>query len=132
MKDIVIHVKEDVCATYNRDPEATKLIEIAREFGTVETLDSALSAERAKHQAVLTSLRAVHETKVRELEEKLHAIEEKAVTVEELEVLRALRRKAALEATAYEEALKSRDEQLIAVTVENENRAASIKALFGF
>ena len=120
MKSIVVHVSDDVCAKNGRDPEATKLIEIARTFGSVETLESALAADRAKSQVVINNLT-----------EQLEAIKENEVTPAELELLRAIRKKAAKEAEQYQADIKQRDDQLKAIQVENENRAAAIRTMFG-
>lgn len=130
MKDIVVHIREDVCAKHNRDPEATRLIEVAKEFGSVEPLEAALSAERTNSQNVVKNLTTQYETEIASLKAELERVKEQKVTPEELEVLRVIRRKTSLEASAYEEALRNRDEQLKAVQLENENRAAQIKALF--
>lgn len=120
MRSIVVHILDDVCAKNGRDPEATKLIEIAKTFGSVETLDSALAAERAKSQATINNLMAQNEQ-----------IKEYEVTPEELAVLRAMREKSKKESEQYTAAIKQRDDQLEAIRVENENRAATIKALYG-
>lgn len=132
MKSIVVHIREDVCAQNGRDPEAVKLIEVARTFGTVETLDSAMAAERSKQQTVFNNLTAQYEADLAEKEAKIKAIEEFNVTPEELEVLRAIRAKSASEAVQYKKEIHTRDEQLRAIQVENENRAAAIKAMYGF
>ena len=89
MKTIVIHVMDSVCAKNNRDPEARKLIERAALYGKVESGESFMAAEKAKYQVELNNLHA-----------QLEEIKEKKVTPEELDVLRALRRKAASEAAA--------------------------------
>ena len=130
MKDIVIHVREDVCAKYQRDPEATKLIEIAKEFGSVETLDSAIAAEREKHQTVVKNLEAQYAGTIKSFEAQIEAIKEQKVTPEEIEILRAVRKKTAIEAAQYEEAIKLRDDNLKTVVAENENRVAQLRTLF--
>ena len=95
MKDFVVHVSEDVCVKNGRDPDAAKLIEIAKTFGSVEPLDSALAAERAKNQVVINNLTA-----------QIDLIKEQEVTPEELEVLRALRKKSEKEGKVYAEITK--------------------------
>ena len=120
MRSIVLHIDDDVCATNGKDPQAQKLIEVAKTYGRVETLDSALASERARSQGIIDGLTA-----------QLEAIKEFGVTPEELKVLKALREKSKNESVAYESALKKRDDQLEAIKVENENRAAAIKAMFG-
>lgn len=130
MKDIVVHVLDSVCAAHNRDPEATALIEAAKTFGTVETLDNALATERAKFQNEISKLKAQHEAEVNELKSKLVSIEEQGITPEELEVLKVLRKKAAIEAAKYETELSRRDEQLSQVAAECEARRQQIKALY--
>ena len=120
LRSIVIHIDPNVCVQNNRDPNATKLIEIAKTFGQVEPLDSALAAERAKSQKTINGLIAQNE-----------AIKEKQVTDDELEFLRFLRAQKQKDAKQYQAEITKRDEQLEAVRVENENRAAAIKALYG-
>ena len=131
-KSFVVHVREDIAKANGRDPEATKLMDLARTFGTVESLDSALSAERAKHQAVITNLNAQYEAEIAEKDAYIASIEEKAVTDAELKVLRVMREKEAAEKAGYESEIATRDEQLKAIQIENENRAAAIKAMYGF
>ena len=131
MKDLVIHIREDVCKAHNRDPEATALIEAARTFGTVETLENALASEKAKWQANLNNLSAQHEVEVKELKARIAAIEENAVTPAELEILRGIRKKAAAESEEYVKAINARDEQFQALMLENDARKEQIKALFG-
>lgn len=130
MKDIVIHVREDVCAKYNRDPEAVKLIEIAKQFGYVESLDEALADERETHHVVVTNLEEQYIEKMKKLEAELAAIKEQKVSAEEIEILRAVRAKAEVEAREYEAAIKLRDDQLKTVIAEDENRVAQLKTLF--
>ena len=131
MKDIVVHVSDSVCAANNRDPEATALIEAARTFGTVETLESALAAERAKAQAEINRLTAQHNAEVDALRAKLAAIEERAVTDAELEILRSVRKKAEVESAQYQSEIKVRDDQLSAIVAEQEARKQQIRALYG-
>ena len=131
-KSFVVHVREDIAKANGRDPEATKLIDLAKTFGTVETLDSALSAEKAKHQVVINNLSAQYEAEITEKNAYIASIEEKNVTEAELKVLRVMREKEALEKANYEAEIAIRDEQLKAIQVENENRAAAIKAMYGF
>lgn len=119
-RSIVVHIDEATCAKYERDPSAVKLVEIAKTFGTVETLDSVLAADRAKNQATINNLVAQNEE-----------IKEYAVTPEELVVLKAMREKSKKESEQYIAAIKQRDDQLEAIRVENENRAATIRALYG-
>ena len=119
-RSIVVYIDEATCAKYERDPNAAKLIEIAKTFGTVETLDSVLAADRAKSQATINSLLTQNEE-----------IKEFAVTPEELTVLKAMREKSKKESEQYTAAIKQRDDQLEAIRVENENRAATIRALYG-
>lgn len=121
MKTFVVTVMDDVCAKNNRDPEATSLIEAARTFGKVETLEAVMAAERTKYEGVIHNLR-----------QQLEANAESGVTEAELEVLRAVRKKAAAEAVAYEHTISERDAQLQAIRQESENRAAQIKAIYGF
>ena len=131
MKDIVVHVSDSVCAANNRDPEATALIEAARTFGTVETLESALAAERTKAQAEINRLTAQHNAEVDALRAKLAAIEERAVTDAELEILRSVRKKAEVESAQYQSEIKARDDQLSAIVAEQEARKQQIRALYG-
>lgn len=131
MKDIVVHVLDSVCATHNRDPEATALIEAAKSFGTVESLDNALAQERAKAQAEINKLNTQHLAEVNELKARLAAIEEKAVTDAELEILKAIRKKADAESASYQSEIKRRDEQLSAIVAEQEARKQQIRALYG-
>ena len=121
MKTFVVTVMDDVCAKNNRDPEATSLIEAARTFGKVETLDAVMAAERTKYEGIIRNLR-----------EQLDATAESNVTEAELEVLRAIRKKASVEAVGYEQTIAERDAQLQAIRQESENRAAQIKAIYGF
>lgn len=132
MKSFVVHVQDSVCAQNNRDPEATSLIEAARSFGTVETLDAALSAQKSKYEIEIAKLKAQHETTVDGLNAKLAAIEEKDVTAEELEVLRVIRAKSDREAEGFKATIAERDNMLNAWKLESENRAAQIAAMFGF
>lgn len=132
MKDIVIHVLDSTCAANNRDPEATALIEVAKTFGTVETLDNALAQERARAQSEINRLNTQHLAEVNELKARLAAIEERAVTDAELEILKVIRKKADAESIEFQAEIQRRDDQLQAVKVESENRAAQIKAILGF
>lgn len=131
MKDIVVHVSDSVCAANNRDPEATALIEAAKSFGTVETLDQALSHERAKAQEEINKLNSQHAAEVESLRTKLASIEDRAVTDAELEILKLLRKKAEAESMHYQGEIKRRDEQLAAVVAEQEARKQQIRALYG-
>ena len=101
MKVIVITIQDDICAKNGRDPEATALIEAARSFGKVESGDAFLNAERAKYQQVIDNLKT-----------QVEATAENRVTPDELEILRAVRKKSANENTAYEKTIAERDEQL--------------------
>ena len=132
MKSFVVHVQDSVCAQNNRDPEATALIEAARSFGTVETLDSALAAQKSKYEVEISKLKSQHEAIVDDLSAKITLIEEKGVTADELEVLRIIRAKSAKEAEGYQATIAERDNQLNAIKLESENRAAQIAAMFGF
>lgn len=132
MKSFVVHVQDSVCAQNNRDPEAASLIEAARSFGTVETLDAALSAQKSKYEIEIAKLKTQHEAIVDELNAKLALIEEKGVTAEELEVLRVIRAKSDREAEGYKATIAERDNMLNAWKLESENRAAQIAAMFGF
>jgi hypothetical protein len=132
MKSFVVHVQDSVCAQNNRDPEAASLIEAARSFGTVETLDAALSAQKSKYEIEIAKLKTQHEAIVDELNAKLTLIEEKGVTAEELEVLRVIRAKSDREAEGYKATIAERDNMLNAWKLESENRAAQIAAMFGF
>ena len=130
MKDIVIHVREDICAKHKRDPEATKLIEVAKEFGSVESLESAIAKERSEHQEVVKNLKVEYEKTIAGLEERIAKILEQEVTPEEIKVLKVLREKSSVEATQYLTAIAARDEQLKIIAAENENRVAQLKSLF--
>lgn len=132
MKSFVVHVQDSVCAQNNRDPNATTLIEAARSFGKVETLDAALASQKAQYEAEIARLTNQHNAAVDDLKAKLAAIEEKGVTAEELEILRVIRAKAIKEAEGYQATIAERDNQLNAVKLEAENRAAQIAAMFGF
>lgn len=132
MKSFVVHVQDSVCAQNNRDPEALTLIEAARSFGTVETLDAALATQKAKYDAEIARLTNQHNAIVDGLNARILAIEENGVTADELEVLRVLRAKADKEASGYQATIAERDNQLNAVKLEAENRAAQIAAMFGF
>lgn len=131
MKDIVVHVSDAVCASNQRDPEATALIEAAKTFGTVESLDNALAAERAKAQAEINRLTAQHNAEVDALRARLAAIEERAVTDAELEILRSVRKKAEIESAQFQNEIKVRDDQLSAIVAEQEARKQQIRALYG-
>lgn len=131
MKDIVVHVSDAVCAANQRDPEATALIEAAKTFGTVESLEHAIASERAKAQAEINRLNAQHNAEVDALRAKLAAIEERAVTDAELEILKALRKKADAEACAFKTEIQRRDDQLSAIVAEQEARKQQIRALYG-
>ena len=132
MKSFVVHVKDSICAQNNRDPEAASLIEAARSFGTVESLDAALASQKAQYETEIARLKAQHEAIVDDLNAKLSVIEEKGVTAEELEVLRVIRSKSDREAEGYKATIAERDNQLNAIKLESENRAAQIAAMFGF
>lgn len=121
MKTIVVTIMDDICAKNGRDPEAKALIEAARSFGKVESLDTVIAAEKAKYEAIIQNLR-----------EQKEAIAEKAVTDAELEVLRVIRKKSADEGAAYEQTIAERDALIQDVRRENENRVAQIKAIYGF
>ncbi len=121
MRTIVVTIQDDVCAKNGRDPEGTALIEAARTFGKVESLDSVLSAKSAEYEAIIRNLRS-----------QLEAIAEHSVTEAELKVLQAIRQKSAEEAVTYESTIRERDAQLQAIKTESENRVAQIKAIYGF
>jgi F0F1-type ATP synthase delta subunit len=131
MKDIVIHVCESVCAAHNRDPEAKTLIEVAQSFGSVESLESALSNAKAQWQAEMNKLMAQHNAEVAELRNALNAIAENKVTAPELKILRLIREKSALEAAAFEKDIQARDDLLRATRSDYEAKAAQIRALLG-
>ncbi len=120
MKTIVITILDDVCAANGKDPEATNLIEVAKSYGKVEYWESAVATERTKYQSIINNLTA-----------QLDAISENNVSPTELEVLKAVRKKANVESSAYEQAIAERDAQLKAVQLESENRATQIKAILG-
>lgn len=120
MKIIVVTIDDAVCAKNGRDPEATILIEKARLYGTVESGDSFIAAERAKYQSSLNSLTA-----------QLEAINENKITPAELEVLRVLRQKSAKEGKVYEDEIAALRSQLQKVVEEGENRSRQIKAILG-
>lgn len=130
--DIVIHVRPDICAAHGRDPQATKLIDLAKTFGTVESLDNALAKERSEHQLVVNNLTAQYDAAIAEKDAKIKKIEEYEVTPAELVVLKAIREKSAAEAAEFKTEITTRDNQLKAIQLENENRAAAIKAMYGF
>ena len=131
MKDIVIHVLDSVCESNNRDPEATALIEAAKNFGSVESLDQALATERMKFQTEIANMKSRHEQEVKDLRARVISIEEKAVTPAELELLRAIRKKSEAEAVEFKTEIKRRDEQLSAIVAECEARKQQIKTLYG-
>lgn len=118
MKTIVVIVMDDVCAKNGRDPEAKLLIEKAKLYGEVQTGDAFLASEKAKSQVVINNLTT-----------QLDAIKEKNVTPAELEILRALRQKAANEGKVYEEEIAALKGQLEKVVEESESRAKAIKAI---
>ena len=132
MKSIVVHVQDSVCAQHNRDPEAAALIAAAREFGTVETLEAAQASLKAKYESEIAKINAQHNSIVDDLNTKIRMIEEKGVTPEELEVLKVIRSKSDKEAEGYKATIAERDNQLSAVRLEAENRAAQIAAVLGF
>lgn len=120
MKTIVVTIMEDVCAMNQRDPHAATLIEKAKLYGKVESGESFLAAEKAKWQQVTDNLTA-----------QLDAINENKVTPAELEILRALRKKAANEGKVYEEEIVALKGQLEKVVEEGENRSRQIRAILG-
>ena len=65
------------------------------------------------------------------LRAKLAAIEERAVTDAELEILRSVRKKAEIESAQYQGEIKARDDQLSAIVAEQEARKQQIRALYG-
>jgi hypothetical protein len=129
MKDIVIHVREEICARYNRDPEAKRLIEVAKEFGSVELLYTAMANERAAHERELECLKQEHAAELAKVRAELDACAEHQITPVELEVLRIIRKKASMEAASYEHAIKVRDDQIAKINAENEARMKQIKSL---
>jgi flagellar biosynthesis chaperone FliJ len=118
MKSLVITILDDVCAKNGKDPEATQLIEVARSYGKVETLDAVLATERMKYQEVTNNLRA-----------QLDACAEYGVTNEELEILRAIRKKSDAEAEGYKKEIETCRNELASVTRANEAQNASILAI---
>lgn len=131
MKEIVVRVSDSVCKAHNRDPEATALIEAAKTFGTVESFEQAIATEKSKWAAELHRLKAAYEAEIQALKNELAAIQEKAVTQEELAVLQAIRKKAEIESAEYEAKIRARDTQLEQVIAEGESRKQQIKALYG-
>lgn len=121
MKVIVITVQDDVCARNGRDPEALTLIEKAKNYGKVESGEAYMATKKAEYEAIIKNLRA-----------QVEANAENGVTPAELEILRMLRKKSAAEAASYEHTIAERDAQLQAIQTEAENRAAQIKAIYGF
>lgn len=120
MKTIVITVLDDVCAKNNKDPHAANLIEVAKTYGKVESLDTVLAAERLKYEQTINNMRT-----------QLDACAEHAVTPEELEILRMIRKKSQAEAEGYKKTIEDRDRQLVAIQAEQESRIAQIKSVLG-
>lgn len=120
MKTIVVTILDDVCAKNNKDPNATNLIEVAKTYGKVESLDSVLAAERMKYEQTIVNMRT-----------QLDACAEHGVTPAELEILRMIRKKAQDESAGYEKTIAERDQQLKSIQVENESRVAQIKSILG-
>lgn len=132
MKSIVVHIVDSVCKANNRDPEGEALIAAGRTFGTVESLDAALAAERAKYQAEINQLRVQNDAEVADLKAELESIKAKAVTDEELAILEMIRAKSAREAAGYECEIKRRDDQIVTMITDMENRREQVRAAFGF
>ena len=120
MKTIVLTIKDDICAKNGKDPEGTALIDVARTYGTVESGDAFLATERAKYESTIRALTA-----------QIDSIKENEVTVEELELLRAIRKKSAGEISAYEAELSSLKAQLQKVAADSEEKARQIRTILG-
>lgn len=132
MKSIVVHISESVCKAHNRNPDGHALIEAGRTFGTVESFESAMAAEKTKWQTEFNQMKAQYEDEVKQLKTKLETIEEKGVTDEELAILKLIRAKSAKEAAGYETEIKRRDDHLATIVAETDNWKQQIKAMFGF
>lgn len=91
MKTFVVTVLDDVVAKNGKDPEALQLIEAARTYGKVETLEAVTEGIRKEYEEVIRNLRI-----------QLDACAEHGVTPTELEVLRLIRKKSAIEAQDFE------------------------------
>lgn len=120
MKTIVITILDDVCAKNNKDPNAVNLIEVAKTYGKVESLDSVLKAERMQYESTILNMRT-----------QLEACAEHSVTPAELEILRMIRKKSKDECAELEKIIDERDDQLKSIQTEQEARIAQIKSLLG-
>ena len=120
MKTIVVTIREDICALNQRDPSGASLIEAAKSFGTVIPWEEAIASVKAESQKTIDGLTT-----------QLELIKENEVTPAELEILRALRKKAATEGRSYEDEISKLKGQLEQVVAESASRAEKIKAILG-
>ena len=134
MNDFVVKIDPAVCTKNDRDPSASKLIEAAHHYGTVQSLDTVLTSVEAKYKMEIASMKSAHEETVKSLLTQLESQKAKDLELNEYErnMVLAHRANSEKEATAYKAEIQMRDEQLKTVKVEAEQRAAAIKNLFGW
>ena len=80
MKEILFTIREDICAKTGRDPDATELIEVMKNYGTVEEFDSVENRVRQEYQKTLDNLTAQY-----------NAIKEQELSESELKIINTLR-----------------------------------------
>lgn len=80
MKKVVFTVKDDVCARNGKDANATDLLNVMANYGTVESYDTVVAKITAEQSAIINGLN-----------QKLAVMEENSATEAELPALKAIR-----------------------------------------
>lgn len=80
MKKVVFTVKDDVCARNGKDSNATDLLNVMANYGTVESYDTVVARITAEQSAIINGLN-----------QKLAVMEENSATEAELPALKAIR-----------------------------------------
>lgn len=120
MKKLVLTIKDDVCLANNKDVNATRLIEVAGTYGTVEDFDTVVAAVRAEYQATLDNVVAQNE-----------AIKQQNLTEEEIAMVNAYRTQRAKAIKVYEDKCETLENTLVTVKAEQERMTKAIIEVIG-
>lgn len=120
MKKLVLTIKDDVCLANNKDVNATRLIEVASTYGTVEDFDTVVAAVRAEYQATLDNVVAQNE-----------AIKQQNLTEEEIAMVNAYRTQRAKAIKVYEDKCETLENTLVTVKAEQERMTKAIIEVIG-
>jgi hypothetical protein len=109
MKKLVLTIKDDVCLANGKDVNASRLIEVARTYGTVEEFDSVVAQIRAEYQTTLDNVVAQNE-----------AIKAQNLTDEEIAIVNAYRTQRAKAVKVYQDENAGLKQTLEDVKTEHE------------